>query len=96
MNKPTLTIIIAGSSLLVPSGHAFWGVGDIVSDPIVEEATTQKNIFDQLKYAWEQAQWAEKLATLHNTLVTVRENLEIAIMVKNAIGDPSSDRGAAG
>ena len=89
MNKPTLTIIIAGSSLLVPSGHAFWGVGDIVSDPIVEEATTQKNIFDQLKYAWEQAQWAEKLATLHNTLVTVRENLEIAIMVKNAIGDPS-------
>lgn len=58
MNKPTLTIIIAGSSLLVPSGQAFWGVGDIVSDPIVEEATTQKNIFDQLKYAWEQAQWA--------------------------------------
>jgi CRISPR/Cas system-associated endoribonuclease Cas2 len=89
MKKPTLTIIIAGSSLLVPSGYAFWGVGDIVSDPIVEEATTQKNIFDQLKYAWEQAQWAEKLATLHNTLVTVRENLEIAIMVKNAIGDPT-------
>jgi CRISPR/Cas system-associated endoribonuclease Cas2 len=89
MNKPTLTIIIAGSSLLVPSGQAFWGVGDIVSDPIVEEATTQKNIFDQLKYAWEQAQWAEKLATLHNTLVTVRQDLEIAIMVKNAIGDPT-------
>jgi hypothetical protein len=65
------------------------GVGDIVSDPIVEQATVQKNIFDQLKYAWEQAQWAEKLATLHNTLTTIRENLEIAIRVKNAIGDPS-------
>jgi hypothetical protein len=89
MNKPTLTIIIAGSSLLVPSGQAFWGVGDIVSDPIVEEATTQKNIFDQLKYAWEQAQWADKLATLHNTLVTVQQDLQIAIMVKNAIGDPT-------
>jgi len=89
MNKPTLTIIIAGSSLLVPSGQAFWGVGDIVSDPIVEEATTQKNIFDQLKYAWEQVQWADKLATLHNTLVTVQQDLQIAIMVKNAIGDPA-------
>ena len=60
-----------------------------MSDPIVEEATVQKNIFDQIKYAWEQAQWADKLATLHHTLTTVRENLEIAIRVKNAIGDPS-------
>jgi hypothetical protein len=49
----------------------------------------QKNIFDQIKYAWEQTQWADKLATLHNTLTTVRENLEVAIRVKNAIGDPS-------
>ena len=30
-----------------------------------------------------------KLATLHNTLVTVREDLDVAIRVKNAIGDPS-------
>ena len=49
----------------------------------------QKNIFDQLKYAWEQTQWADKLATLHNTLTTVREDLDVAIRVKNAIGDPT-------
>jgi CRISPR/Cas system-associated endoribonuclease Cas2 len=89
MNKSVLALIVAGSSLLAPSGYAFWGVGDIVSDPVAEEALHQKNIFDQLKYAWEQAQWAENLATLHNTLVTIREILQIAIMVKNAIGDPS-------
>ena len=47
-----------------------------------------KNIFDQLKYAWEQTQWADKLATLHNTLTTVRQQLETANMVKQAIGDP--------
>jgi hypothetical protein len=89
MHARTLIVIVAGSALVAPSSHAVFGVGDIVSDPIVEEATQQKNIFDQLKYAWEQAQWADKLATLHNTLFTIRENLQIAIMVKNAIGDPS-------
>ena len=89
MNKPALALILAGSALFLPSGHAFWGVGDIVHDPVTNEAVTQKNIFDQMKYAWEQGQWAEKLATLHNTLTTVREHLQIAIMVKQAIGDPS-------
>jgi hypothetical protein len=87
--KKTITLITAGSVVLSTNSKAVLGVGDIVSDPIVEQATVQKNIFDQLKYAWEQAQWAEKLATLHNTLTTIRENLEIAIRVKNAIGDPS-------
>ena len=47
-----------------------------------------KNIFDPLKYAWEQTQWADKLATLHSTLTTVREHLETANLVKQAIGDP--------
>jgi hypothetical protein len=89
MNARALTIIAVSSALLIPSGQAFWGVGDIVSDPAAEEALHQKNIFDNLKYAWEQTQWAEQLATLHNTLVTVREDLDVAIRVKNAIGDPS-------
>jgi len=87
MNK---TFLIVTTALLsaIPAARAVLGVGDIVSDPIVEEATIQKNIFDQLKYAWEQAQWAEKLATLHNTLTTVRQQLETANQVKQAIGDP--------
>jgi hypothetical protein len=59
-----------------------------VSDPIAEEALIHKNIFDQLKYAWEQTQWADKLATLHNTLTTVGQQLETANLVKQAIGDP--------
>jgi len=68
--------------------RAVLGVGDIVSDPIAEEALIHKNIFDKLKYAWEQAQWADKLATLHDTLITVRQHLETANIVKQAIGDP--------
>jgi hypothetical protein len=89
MHARTLTVIAVSSALILPSAHSFWGVGDIVSDPAAEASLQQKNIFDQLKYAWEQGQWAEKLATLHATLSTVRDNLQIAIMVKNAIGDPS-------
>jgi hypothetical protein len=60
----------------------------VVAAPGVEARQDQKNIFDILKYSWEQTQWAEKLATLHNTLTTVREHLETANMVKDAIGDP--------
>ncbi|HEY5813745.1 MAG TPA: hypothetical protein VIT23_13950, partial [Terrimicrobiaceae bacterium] len=87
--KKVITAAAVGSVVVSTHAHAVLGVGDIVSDPIVEQATVQKNIFDQIKYAWEQTQWADKLATLHNTLTTVRENLEVAIRVKNAIGDPS-------
>jgi hypothetical protein len=87
--KKVITAAAVGSVMVSTRAHAVLGVGDIVSDPIVEEATVQKNIFDQIKYAWEQTQWADKLATLHNTLMTVRDNLEVAIRVKNAIGDPS-------
>ncbi|MBN8711359.1 MAG: hypothetical protein J0I10_18405 [Verrucomicrobia bacterium] len=86
MKKTVITA--AAVALAAPYAHAVLGVGDIVSDPIVEQATVQKNIFDQIKYAWEQAQWAEKLATLHNTLTTVRQQLETANQVKQAIGDP--------
>lgn len=68
----------------VPALQAQW----TVAAPGVEARQDQKNIFDILKYSWEQAQWAEKLATLHNTLTTVREQLETANMVKQAIGDP--------
>ena len=42
----------------------------------------------QIKYAWEQTQWADKLATLHTTLTTVQQHLETANLVKQAIGDP--------
>ncbi len=82
------TVIITAAALAAPHAYAVLGVGDIVSDPIVEQATVQKNIFDQIKYAWEQTQWAEKLATLHDTLTTVRQQLETANQVKQAIGDP--------
>ena len=86
--KKTVIITASAVALAAPYAHAVLGVGDIVSDPIVEQATVQKNIFDQIKYAWEQTQWAEKLATLHNTLTTVRQQLETANQVKQAIGDP--------
>lgn len=86
--KKTVLITASAAALAAPHAHAVFGVGDIVSDPIVEQATVQKNIFDQLKYAWEQVQWAEKLATLNNTLTTVRQQLETANQVKQAIGDP--------
>jgi len=86
--KRTLILTTSAALLAAPHAKAVLGVGDIVSDPVAEQALIQKNIFDQLKYAWEQTQWAEKLATLHNTLTTVREHLETANMVKQAIGDP--------
>ena len=60
----------------------------VVAAPGVEARQDHKNIFDALKYAWEQAQWADKLATLHSTLTTVREQLQTANLVKQAIGDP--------
>jgi hypothetical protein len=60
----------------------------VVAAPGVEVRQDQKNIFDVLKYTWEQAKWAEKLATLHNTLTTVQEHLQTANQVKQAIGDP--------
>jgi len=86
--KKAVLVTASAAALAAPHAHAVFGVGDIVSDPIVEQATVQKNIFDQLKYAWEQVQWAEKLATLNNTLTTVRQQLETANQVKQAIGDP--------
>ena len=81
MKTPTLAIIIA-TSVLIPKAHAVLGVGDIVYDPTVHAT-------DTAKWSWEQIQWAEKLATLHDTLTTVRENLQTLILVKTAIGDPS-------
>jgi len=82
MKKLTLIAVILSAA--VPALRAQW----TVSAPGMEARQDQKNIFDILKYTWEQAQWAEKLATLHNTLTTVREHLETANMVKQAIGDP--------
>jgi len=85
--KKTLVVTTATAILAAqPNVQAVLGI--IVSDPIVEEATLQKNFFDQLKYAWEQTQWADKLATLHHTLTTVRDQLETANQVRQAIGDP--------
>src|SRR6476660_4716321 len=88
MKRTVLSFAIAAILAAQPHANAVLGVGDIVSDPIAEEALIHKNIFDQLKYAWEQTQWANKLATLHNTLTTVRQQLETANLVKQAIGDP--------
>jgi hypothetical protein len=88
--KKTIFITASAAVLAVPQAHAVLGVGDVVSDPVVEQATVQKNIFDQLKYAWEQTQWAEQLSNLSNTLTTVRQQLETANQVKQAIGDPSA------
>jgi hypothetical protein len=75
-----ITLLLA----VLPAAHAQL----VVSAPAVEAQQAQKNIFDQIKYAWEQSQWADKLATLHSTLTTVREQLETANLVKQAIGDP--------
>lgn len=88
--KKTVLVTASAAVLAAPHAHAVLGVGDVVSDPVVEEAATQKNIFDQLKYAWEQTQWAEQLTNLSNTLTTVRKQLETANQVKQAIGDPAA------
>lgn len=88
--KKTIIITASAAALAAPHAHAVLGVGDVVSDPVVEQATVQKNIFDQLKYAWEQTQWAEQLSNLSNTLTTVRQQLETANQVKQAIGDPAA------
>src|SRR5258705_11845062 len=87
MKRTILTFAVAIVAMQ-PHARAVLGVGDIVSDPIAEEALIHKNFFDKLKYAWEQAQWADKLATLHDTLTTVRQHLETANLAKQAIGDP--------
>ena len=83
MNK-TLLISAAAAVAAAPVAHS----QIVVAAPGVEARQDVKNIFDQIKYAWEQAQWADKLATLHSTLTTVREQLETANLVKQAIGDP--------
>ena len=88
MKRTILRFGIATLLAAQPDAHADRGVGDIERDDIAEEALVHKNIFEKLKYAWEQTQWADKLATLHNTLTTVRQHLETANMVKQAIGDP--------
>jgi hypothetical protein len=69
--------------VVVTKAHAVLGVGDIVYDPTMHAT-------DTAKWSWEQVQWAEKLETLRNTLTTVRENLQTLILVKTAIGDPST------
>jgi hypothetical protein len=83
MNK-ALLISAAVAVAAAPTVHSQM----VVAAPGVEARQDQKNIFDTLKYAWEKAQWADKLATLHNTLTRVREQLETANLVKQAIGDP--------
>ncbi len=88
------TLIITTALLAAaPLAHAIFGVGDIVSDPVVEEATLQNNIFSQVKYAWEQTQWAEQLSSLASTLSTVQKQLATANQVKQAIGDPAAASG---
>ena len=48
MKKTILSFAIAAILAAQPHAHAVLGVGDIVSDPIAEEALLHKNIFDQL------------------------------------------------
>ncbi len=82
----TTSLVITSATLvaIIPTTHAQL----VVAAPGVEARQDQENIFDVLKYTWEQSQWAEKLATLHNTLSTVRQHLQTANDVKQAIGDP--------
>jgi hypothetical protein len=83
MNK---TLLISAAAAVAAASVAHSQI--VVAAPGVEARQDHKNIFDQIKYAWEQAQWTDKLATLHTTLTTVREHLETANLVKQAIGDP--------
>src|SRR5258705_8614048 len=82
--KTTIIVTSVAAALVPPATQAQL----VVAAPGVEARQDHKNIFDQLKYAWEQTQWADKLATLHNTLTTVRQQLETANLLKQAIGDP--------
>ncbi len=82
--KKSLLITAAFTVAAMPAAYT----QIVVAAPGVEARQDQKNIFDILKYTWEQAKWAEKLATLHSTLTTVQEHLQTANLVKQAIGDP--------
>lgn len=84
--KKYLPIVLLAA---VTSARAQW----VVSDPVVEQATMAKNVFDQLKYAWEQTQWAQQLSSLAQTLDTVKSELEVAQQVKQAIGNPAAISG---
>jgi hypothetical protein len=79
-----IVLITTATLLTLPTTHS----QIVVAAPGVEARQDQKNLFDILKYSWEQAKWAEKLATLHGTLTTVQDHLETANLVKQAIGDP--------
>jgi hypothetical protein len=79
-----ISVAVAVSVYAISTAHSQF----VVAAPGVEVRQDYKNAFDALKYVWEQAQWADKLATLHSTLTTVREHLETANLVKQAIGDP--------
>ena len=85
MNKYLLLVLLAA----VITARAQW----VVSDPVVEQATMAKNVFDQLKYAWEQTQWAQQLSSLAQTLDTVKSELEVAQQMKQAIGNPAAISG---
>ena len=52
MKSTILSFAIAAILAAQNDARAVLGVGDIVSDPIAEEALIHKNIFDKLKYAW--------------------------------------------
>ena len=82
--KTTIIVTSIAAALVPPAAQAQL----VVAAPGVEARQDVKNIFDQIKYAWEQTQWADKLATLHSTLTTVQQHLETANLVKQAIGDP--------
>ena len=82
--KTTIIVTSIAAALVPPAAQAQL----VVAAPGVEARQDIKNIFDQIKYAWEQTQWADKLATLHTTLTTVQQHLETANQVKQAIGDP--------
>lgn len=56
----------------------------------------QMEVFDSIqhalqgvKYAWEQSQWAEKLALLKSTLDQARQTVQLANEMKQVVGDPS-------
>lgn len=72
------------------------GLFGLALNVIAFRAFGQMEVFDSVqhalqaaKYAWEQGQWAEKLAVLKSTLDQARQYVQLANDMKRVVGDPS-------
>lgn len=57
--------------------------------PQMEVFDSVEHALQTVKYTWEQAQWAEKLALLKSTLDQARQYVQLANEMKMVVGDPS-------